>query len=601
MGVKITQLIGKFPTNNEYQIVDVTQICIKDGKKSLAVKFQNISTQSTTIITKYIPVAYARLIVIGTIWKNNAKVKFPSFLNQYQASNFDFSHLALSEETIEFDEFGKVYIEKKKENSNKPDKENYSLVTYDVDLSLVKEAGITNLLKPQIDKGNQNTIEFISFFSHELFRYFLTSYEISDLNGHFYSHNNAQGKWKESNEVFNVKESIEKDRELCISFDNSKYVNDTNLIGDCIYIPSYRNIIFSIQNFLNTNGYAYLSRIDSFPIERFTHLTFAGIPITRRSDGAKGLLAFLIKECTEYRPHEYTAILPEWEANDENSDGGGGPKPVPSGNNSNQTPTVRNNSTSSNKTHTIDETGLEFLLEQQTTHKVKKVQITTEGGGPVIPIVDKDPDKIAEPGKDGEPGGKIPKLNEYFPQTIYFKDYKVIIEGIVNEIKSKGLSISVSHYVEKDEWSDKLSDIQRSLFNENISNSDITEDLLYITQLYISNGTSLTKIFYLFEANNGSRTLLYASVAFKGIAHDGIINCLKYFPKTKNTSNSLNGAVVHYFNHQQRKKVNIERDERGIIKDYDLIQVTKDEAINDHIRKISNQILSQLIESPQSF
>ena len=194
------------------------------------------------------------------------------------------------------------------------------------------------------------------------------------------------------------------------------------------------------------------------------------------------MLGFLISECTGYRPHQYTAVLPELETDDENSDEDKDPKPVSAGNNNNQTPTVRNNSTSSNKPHTIDETGLEFLLEQQTTHKVKKVQITTEGGGPVIPIVEKDPDKIAEPGKDGEPGGKIPKLKkEYFPQTIYFKDYKVILEGIVNEIKSKGFSISASHYIEKEKWSDELSYVTRNLFNEAISNPDVPEDRLALS------------------------------------------------------------------------------------------------------------------------
>lgn len=587
MGVKITQLIGKFPTNNEYQIVDVTQICVKDGKKSLAVKFQNISTQSTTIITKYIPVAYARLIVIGTIWKNNAKVKLPSFLDQYQAFNFDFNNLVLSNEKVEFDEFGKIYIEKKKENSKQPDQENYGLVTYDVDLCLIKKEGEpAKLFKPNPNWKNQGLIEFISFFPHELFRYFFTSYEIGDLNDHFYSHNNAKGNWKESNEVFDTDESVEKDGELYVSFDSGKYVRDTNLIGDCIYIPSYKNNIFSVQNYLNTKGFAYLSRIGIFPIERCKRLTFSGIPITRKSDGAKGLLGFLINECTDYRPHQYTAVVPEWETDYENSSEDKAPKPRTTGNKNNSTPTVRNNSTSSNKTHTIDETGLEFLLEQQATHKVKNI---TGGGGPVIPIEEED--EIGVPGKDGKKQGKTAKLKkEYFPQTIYFKDYKVILEGIVNEIKSKGFSISVSHYIEKEKWSDELSYVTRNLFNEAISNPGVPEDRLYITQLYISSDAS-TKIFYLFEENNGSRTLLYASTEFNELGHENITNCLQYFPQKRNSESKLNGAIAHYFNHKQTKREKTAaKNEKGK-PIYKKTEIEKSVSIAIHIRKISDRIL----------
>lgn len=592
MGVKITELIREFPSNDEYQIVDVTQIYIQDEEKVLAVKFQNLSTGE--IIHEPISIAYARLIVIGTIWKNNAKVKLPSFLDQYQAFNFDFNNLVLSNEKVEFDEFGKIYIEKKKENSKQPDQENYGLVTYHVDLCLIKKEGEpAKLFKPNPNWKNEGVIEFISFFPHELFRYFFTSYEISDLNDHFYSYNNAQGNWKESNEVFNTEESIEKDGELYVSFDNGKYVKDTNLIGDCIYIPSYKKNIFSVQNYLNTKRFAYLSRIGIFPIERFKRLTFSGLPITRKSDGAKGLLGFLISECTGYRPHQYTAVLPELETDDENSDEDKDPKPVSAGNNNNQTPTVRNNSTSSNKPHTIDETGLEFLLEQQTTHKVKKVQITTEGGGPVIPIVEKDPDKIAEPGKDGEPGGKIPKLKkEYFPQTIYFKDYKVILEGIVNEIKSKGFSISASHYIEKEKWSDELSYVTRNLFNEAISNPDVPEDRLYITQLYISSNVS-TKIFYLFEENNGSRTLLYASTEFNELGHENITNCLQYFPQKRNSESKLNGAIAHYFNHKQTKREKTAaKNEKGK-PIYKKTEIEKSLSIAIHIRKISQLIINK--------
>lgn len=589
MGVKITQLIREFPSNDEYQIVDVTQIYIKDEEKVLAVKFQNLSTGE--IMHEPISIAYARLIVIGTIWKNNAKVKLPSFLDQYQAFNFDFNNLVLSNEKVEFDEFGKIYIEKKKENSKQPDQENYGLVTYDVDLCLIKKEGEpAKLFKPNPNWKNQGVIEFISFFPHELFRYFFTSYEISDLNDHFYSHNNAQGNWKESNEVFNTEESIEKDGELYVSFDNGKYVKDTNLIGDCIYIPSYKNNIFSVQNYLNTKRFAYLSRIGIFPIERFKRLTFSGLPITRKSDGAKGLLGFLISECTDYRPHQYTAVLPELETDDENSDEDKDPKPVSAGNNNNQTPTVRNNSTSSNKPHTIDETGLEFLLEQQTTHKVKKVQITTEGGGPVIPIVDKDPDKIAEPGKDGEPGGKIPKLNEYFPQTIFFKDYEKILEGIVNKIRSKGLSITVNHYTSTKEWGDKLSFVNRTLFNENISSPSIQEERLYITKLVVS-GRRSNLVFNLFEANNGSRTLLYVNHDFNELTYDNIVNCLNYFPKERNSEDKLKGSIVNYFNHKQTKREKTDRKNEKGEPIYQKTEIEEEKSIKIHIQKISQRIL----------
>lgn len=589
MNMKLTKLVGEFPTNNEYQIVDVTQIYIKDEKKVLAVKFQNLSTGE--IIHEPISIAYARLIVIGTIWKNNAKVKFPSFLDQYQAFNFDFNKMVLSKEKVEFDEFGKIYIEKKKENSKQPNQENYGLVTYDVDLCLIKKEGESvKLFKPNPNWKNQGVIEFISFFPHELFRYFFTSYEISDLNDHFYSHNNAQGNWKESNEVFDTDESVEKDGELYVSFDSGKYVKDTNLIGDCIYMPAYRKTIFSIQNFLNTNGYTYLSRIAIFPIERCKRLTFSGIPITRKSDGAKGLLGFLINECTDYRPHQYTAVLPEQETDDENSNEDKDPKPVTTNNNNNQTPTVRNNSTSSNKPHTIDEAGLEFLLEQQTTHKVKKVKITTEGGGPVIPIVEKDLDKITEPGKDGEPGGKIPELNEYFPQTNFFKDYEKILEGIVNKIRSKGLSISVNHYTSTKEWRDELSFVNRALFNENISSPDIQEERLYITQLVVS-GRRSNLVFNLFEANNGSRTLLYANHDFNELTYDNIVNCLNYFPKERNSKDKLKGGVVYYFNHKQTKREKTDRKNEKGKPIYQKTEIEEEKSIKIHIQKISQRIL----------
>ena len=96
MGVKITDIIGEFPTNDEYQIVDVTQISQKGIIKSLKVIFQRLYAGEFEVHTKYIDVSYARLIVIGTIWRNKHKVKLPVFLEKYQAFNLDFSKLKIS-------------------------------------------------------------------------------------------------------------------------------------------------------------------------------------------------------------------------------------------------------------------------------------------------------------------------------------------------------------------------------------------------------------------------------------------------------------------------------------------------------------------------
>lgn len=598
MGIKITDIIGEFSTNDEYQIVDVTQISKKGIKKSLRVVFQRLDAGELVREIKFIDVAYARLMVIGTIWKNKKKVQLPSFFERYQAFNLNFSALDVSNKQFEFEEFGSDYINEIKKNRKES---SYNLITYNVALRLArKENGITKLFKTDSKEKNQNLVEFVSFFPHEFLRFFLTSNEIGDLNDIFFGYNNVKGKWKDENGVLNPKESIKKKDEFNVYLQHNKYQNDSDLIGDTIYIHSIKTVLFSIQNFLNAGNYFYLSGINKAPIKSCKRLTFSGLSITRKTDGAKGLLVFLIEECTSYRPNEYTVTLTRTENKDDGS--GENKTPIPTGksggssNNENLTPVVTRNSKNTNKEHEIDESGLEFLLKSKPPSKIKYETVINQGGGPKIPIEDEDND-IGDPSDTGEPGGKKPKLPDPIEHTLYFKFYKEIIDGIQKKLERLNYICSIDHIDKSKLWSNEALYIERAIFNVQVTNPTIENRLMYITQLHVKAGIK-KGYFYLFEMDNGTRTLLYAKVGFAQLNENDIAECLKYFPGSGNSKKNpnkekLEGKIVKYLNHLQSKKTN-KKYEEGKLVSYDNVPISKEDAINKHVGRISDAIIEGL-------
>jgi len=591
MGIKITDIIGEFPTRDEYQIVDVTQISQKGINKSLKVIFQRLYS-SDEVHIKYVDVAYSRLIVLGTIWRNKSKVKFPTFLEKYQAFNLDFSKLKISNETLEFEGFGKSYI---KEIQKRKKHASYNLITYNVELSVAKkEDGITKLFKPNPQWKNQKTIDFISFFPHEILRYFFTSNEISDLNGSLLNRNNLKWKWKSDNGIINTEDSIKKNGDLRVSLENNKYQNDANLIGDCVYLESFKSIIFNIQNLLNTGGYYYMSNIDKLPVDSCKRFTFSGMITKRKSDGATGLIIFLINELTSYRPHEYTVILTKNDNSDSNSNDNVTFEPDSSGggkNSDGSTPTVRRNPSRNNNVHEIDETGLEFLLQPKEPVKIE-YKIGPKQKNRFILQTEED-DYIGNPNKHGDSGGRNAKLPEYFEQTIYFEFYGEIIQGIESTIRKSNLACTTHHLDENKQWTNEVSPIDRSIINEPITTVELENQQIYITQFLVSKDLK-TKWFYLFEMNNGSRTLLYSNDCNSELSKEGVYECLKYFPKKNSTEKGerLIGKIVHYFNHKQTEKINKIYGEKGELKSYDPIRITADKAIESHINKISKEIIN---------
>lgn len=593
MGIKITDIIGEFPTNDEYQIVDVTQISKKGNKKSLRVVFQRLDTGELVREIKFIDVAYARLMVIGTIWKNKKKVQLPSIFERYQAFNLNFSKLDLSNEQFEFEGFGSDYIneiQKIRKGSS------YNLITYNVLLRLAKkENGITKLFKTDSKEKSQNLVEFVSFFPHEFLRFFLTSNEIGDLNDIFFDYNNVMGKWKDGNGVLKPDESIEKNGEFNVYLQHNKYQNDSDLIGDTIYIHSIKTVLFSIQNFLNAGNYFYLSGINRAPIKSCKRLTFSGLTITRKTDGAKGLLVFLIEECTSYRPNEYTVTLTRTENKDDGS--GENKTPIPTGksgggpNNENLTPVVTRNSRNTNKEHEIHESGLEFLLKSKPPSKIKYETVINQGSGPKIPIEDED-NEIGDPGYTGDPGGKKPKLREHFEQTIYFEFYNKIIDNLKIVLEKENFSVIMRHCNSDKQWSSDFKFINKDIFNLPIKSIKNDNFKMYITHIKVIDPKKQVKFFTLFEQNTGAMTLLYASEGFKGFPDNSLVekieNCLKHFPRKnypKDTEDSkkdlLKGALVHYFKHKQINKNKSTGNEK----------ISQQGAINNHVTKIKNRIV----------
>ncbi len=609
--MKLTDIINyPFPDNEGYRLVDIQKITKKGNVYKLLLSFQKVENarkrfnEDDLTLREFLPgvsvlresnIAYARLFVIGSIWWNKEKpqVVLPEYLFRYSFSSkiIDFSKLT-SCNTSEFSEkhsMAAQYIKDGILQTRHP-----KIICFELNETVFhhqKNEGAFPLLREMPDLPNPARTQFIAFHPYEIFRYFFTASNISDLNDRLC---NRQFTSNLQNELYDIEKSKQDNGKHYIHLMKNYDLQDAHLLGNIAYYPLFRNTVRKIQNYLNSSGYFGFHTIDGLPVTSFESMDVTAVNVKRKSDGADGLLVLQIQSCKNYINHSYTPVIPVLDQENggkpgTGTRGGGGTKGKPEGNE----PKVNQDVTTTMGFDTVD---LELLglaklfapnqdvILDETLYK----RVNRDGSISLFPTGSGD-DTVYPPGSNPDGNGPRPKNKIEVERTNYFEFFPEIVRIVCDKIKEHHLAVDLSYI------SDDLLSYYESIIIDATKIKTITllegepKWELYLAEIKVSGPDSNTRYYYLFEkyseTHTSSRTWLYSPSNFRSLGDKELIEAIKQYLFQQKNSSPQRLEPDNKFNHLQSEKVEV----KDGIETY--TSVKRDKALNKHIEKIANRIL----------
>lgn len=613
--MKLTDIINRpFPDNEGYRLNDIQKVERKNNTYILLLTFQKIENarndyessnfkslrdfNSGKTILRIGNIAYSRLFVIGSVWWNEGKPLAipPIYLGRY---SFDSKiigerNLVLSDTSYFQDDhsIGMKYIY---QGENQTRYANMLCFELSTPLFHHKKKEDVFPLYSHIPPWEKPTdTNFIAFHSYEVYRYFFTSYGITDLNARMlFPQFNPNSPTE--NLLFDPMESVEKDGKHFVHLRKSYDLEDTSVLGNIAYYNAFKAIIRKMQNYLNKLNSFDFDSIENLPVSRFKQMQVSAVRVRRKSDGVEGLYVVQIHSCSGYIGHDYTPVVPIIDTTAPKRPGTSGGGRGTRGPKEGVGPKVNHDTTTGMGTDTIDLDlfGLEQLLTpnqdivlDETLHKL----VHEDGSFSLFPS-DPNGEPILPPGPHPDDKGLRPKNNINVERTNYFEFFPEIVELICAKIKS--LQLSVSHSYLGDDL--LYHPNARIIDATKIKTITLTEEdpkwELYVAEIRVSGPDAAARYYYLFEKYSetytSSRTWLFSQLNFAPFSKENdLISSIKEFLLEQRNSDLLRKEPNNKFNHLQSKEAG--KKENG---DKDYVSVEKDEALNKHIQKICSRIL----------
>lgn len=616
--MKLTDIINyPFPDNEGYRITDIQKVERKNDTYMLLLTFQKLENartrynssnfkekntlrkfQSGRTILRVGNIAYARLFIIGSIWWNEGKPLAipPDYLSQY---SFDYkfignNNLKLCDASYFINEhsMGMEYNDKNNQLVARYSK----ILCFELSTPLFhhkKKEGVFPLYGhtppwPPIETN------FIAFNSYEVYRYFFTSYGITDLNARmFFPQFNPKSPTE--NLLFDPTESVEKDGKHFVHLLKPYDFQDTSILGNIAYYSSFKGIIRKIQNHLNKFSSFDFRYLEKLPVSNFKQMQVTAVRVKRKSDGAEGLYIVQIHYCKGYIDHKYTPVIPV-------NDSSAPKKPSPSGGRGGKSkgpkegtePKVNHDTTTGMGSDTVNLNllGLEHLLTptpdidlDDTLHKL----VNPDGTFLLLPS-DENGRPIFPPGPYPDGKGPRPKNNINVERTNYFEFFPEIVELISAKIKEYRLDVNHSYLGDDYQYHSKSTIIDATKIKTLVFSEDDPLWELYLAEIKVSGPDFKVRYYYLFEkyseTHTSSRTWLYAQSDFRQFKEDDLTKSIKEFLFEQKNSSPKRTEPDNKLNHLQSKVVGTNN--KG---DNEYASVEKDVALNKHIQKIANRIL----------
>lgn len=580
-------LNSKFPDNEGYRLTDVQRV-FKDGniykllltfkkivdarkkyysedinEKSLLKEFRTGRT-----ILKEGNIAYARLFVIGSIWwnKGTPSAVTPNYLHKYSFdSKMLFKGNLIQCNTSDFTD-------------------EHSMGSEFVDMNNIVKVNFPRILCYDLIET-----KFIAFHSYEVYRYFFTSYSITDLNSRMFNYAQFTENGSTENTIYNNEISDNKEDKHLVYLKNPYDLKDASIIGNIVHIYDFKRAIIKMQNYLNKSSIFQFSAIEKLPVSKFDLMTVSAKRVKRKSDGAEGLMILQIHECRGYLDYSYTPVIPKIINSKDGKASGGKGRRKPNVSPSGFEPRVVNDHTTGMGADTVDLNilGLEDLFKPSNDVKLDEIlyKIFDSEGKPFLRKTPND-NLVSPPGNFGDESGKRPKEKIDVEPTNYFVFFTEIIEKISLTLNKNGLDTKVSYINE-----DLTNGNTESKINCNKLKIAIKEDpnpnwSLYLAHIHVVSQNSYNN-FYLFEKystmRSAGRTWLYSFNNFQESEEEKLLSKIKEFLTENKNSRKDRFEPDLKFNHTQSKKDKLSE------KEY--TEIEKDEAINNHVMKICNSIL----------
>lgn len=613
--MKLIDIIDKpFPDDGGYRLTSVQSVKKEGNLYNLNLIFHKIpkareiysnshsKIRNTLRIFKSGPsiirksnVSYARLFVIGSIWWNEGEpmVVLPdySFRYLFDSSVFDLTQPVLTDTSIFTDKHAMIgkYIDIKdgEEKSSIP-----RIILFDLKETVYhhqKENGMFPLKVNTPNWPDPAYTEFIAFHSYEVYRYFFTSYSITDLNERM-MFPQFNSRTIGENKMYDPKRTIYTDQKYPVYLKEYYDLKDVVTIGNIAYYSDFRNPLRIMQNYLNKRNYYFFSAIERLPVSKFKSMTVSAIRVTRSSDGAEGLLVMQIHKCSEYLNHGYIPVVPQSNNNPLSSGQVGSRGSKASGTPHGSEPRVDNNNTSGMGAATIglNLSGIEDLLKPSFDVNVENLiyEHHDSKGNSYFSEEPNDNNIVSPPGNYGNGGGSRPKEKIDVKQTSYFKLFSEIVEKTCKALQSKDLHAEAKYLDQEFNLVNSKFEIDCNTLKNYIKSEPNPNWSLFLAQIKIEHNNT-QKYFYLFEKNSkkfsSGRTWLYSFPKFQVHNEENIPFKIKEFLNEKINSDNNRLEPDQKYNHSQSKK-----DDTG---SRIYTEVDKKEAINSHVKKISNRIL----------
>lgn len=620
--INLSDILGLFPTENLYRLIEVSKIEKNKNSYYLTLAFQILigefkepfdsnelnTFKANKIEKKVINVAFARLFVIGSIWRNNKKkpLFLPNYLKSYSIVDDFLSQSEVSSGDISLyikKEFiPKVFV-KSEQNEYITVPRYAAIINYNLSLPLLDTLIDAN--KPEVtrisfdgmpweDLEEPKEYHFVSFYSYEVYRYFFTGNGLTDLNERLLYMPILKDSLRD-NEIYDVDNSVPQTEPISNPVYFKKHYDASSLttIGNLIYQPKFKEQFSRTVNSLSSKAFVKFDEFKELPISKLSNIQFKAKRVKRISDNKWGFLVMQIESCSGYTDLKYLPVIPVPEYNNSSKNQNkrsGKPKKNEREDSTNVEPKVNQSGTSSmdSKPIEIEGFGLENLFNPKSD---------IENEPPLFEHFNKDGTKYFNNKKNNEevrPPGANPddksggRITIKVDPTDHFSLFPQIMKGVVLYLQNNKHSVSLSYMdegmvFENDECI--LSD--RKI-------KTITKPkgwLIYVAKLEINKGDGKVNYFLFARRKEKNikiqgRNWIYSSNSIpKEEIIISAINHYLYHPSIKNEiSDKVLWERMHQFNHLQSEKIILEDNS----KTYTEVEIEK--AIANHVGKLGEYI-----------